>query len=103
MADALKGLAEGTLGTGSGTLYTCPASTATIVKTISLSNITATDATATIILRGKSLLTGHVIPANDSLILRDIGHILEAAETITGLAGTGSAIDYIISGMEVGV
>lgn len=100
MADTLKQLAKGTLGTTNATLYTTPASTTAIVKSITLANKTATDATATIKFNGVNIVPTHTIPANDSLTLQKTD-VLETTMLIEGLAGTGTAIDYYISGIEV--
>jgi len=100
MADTLKKLASGTLGTSSGTLYTAGAGVTAIVKEITLCNKTGTAATATILFDGVNIATAHSIAANDTLLL-PMRSIVEATKLITGLAGTGSAIDYYISGIEV--
>jgi len=100
MADTLKQLAKGTLGTANATLYTTPASTTTIVKSIILANKTASDATATITFDGANIVPAHAIPANDSIVIQ-LTAILEAGMLIEGLAGTADAIDYYISGIEV--
>lgn len=100
MADTLKQLAKGTLGTSNATLYTTPASTIAIVKSVILANKTGTDATATIELDGAYLMFEHVVPANDSVVLQ-LTAVLETTMLIEGLAGTTTAIDYYISGVEV--
>jgi len=100
MADTLKTLYSGTLGTGSGTLYTVPASTTTIVTELILANKTSSAATATITFDGKTIVGAKSIPANDSLVIK-LNSVLETTKIIAGLAGTGSAIDCYISGIEV--
>lgn len=100
MADTLKNLCGGTLGTSSATLYTVPSSTKTIVKEIILCNKTNTDATATLTFDGKTIIGGKTIPKNETYPI-ELHSILESTKVITGLAGTASAIDYYISGIEV--
>lgn len=100
MADVLKKLGSGTLTTSSATLYTAPASTQAIVKCITLCNKTSSAATATITFDSVNIINTHSIAAYDSLVV-PLTHIIEAEDLIAGLAGTGSAIDYYISGMEV--
>jgi len=100
MADTLKNLYKGTLGTSSATLYTVPASTATIVKEITICNKTATDATATIMFDGANIVCGKTVTKNDTYII-ELHSILETGKIIAGLAGTASAIDIYISGIEV--
>jgi len=100
MAETLKKLASGTLGTTEATLYTVPASTKTIVKSIILCNKTASAATATIKFAGVEVIAAHTIKANDTLCVQITG-VLEASATIAGLASAASAINYYVSGVEV--
>lgn len=100
MADTLKNLYSGELGTVSATLYTVPVSTTTIVKEIILANKTATATTATIKFAGSNIIATKSIPSNDTLIV-PLTSILIAGALIEGLAGTATAIDCYISGIEV--
>lgn len=100
MADTLKQLYKGTLGTSSATLYTVPASTTAIIKEIVLANKTATDATATITFDGVNIVPAKKVPANDALVV-ELHSIMPTATIIAGLAGTASAIDIYVSGIEV--
>lgn len=100
MADTLKRLSNSTLGTSSGTLYTVPTLTKAIVKEIVLCNKTATDATATITFNGFTVVGAKTVPKNDTLVI-ELHTIMEAGTIIAGLAGTASAIDCYISGIEV--
>jgi hypothetical protein len=99
MANALKKLASGTLADSSGTLYTATAVQA-IVKSITLCNKTDTAATATITFDSVNVINTHSIAAYDSLVIQ-MTHIIESGDIIAGEAGTASAIDYYISGVEV--
>lgn len=96
-----KRLCKGTLGSTEGTLYTVPASTTAIVKAVTLCNKTATPATVTLKLAGTEVLYQHTISGNDSLTIPFMDHILDATETIAGLSGTASAINYYITGKEI--
>ncbi len=100
MADTLKKLASGTLGTTEATLYTVPASTKTIVKSIILCNKTSSDKYATITFAGTDVIYQHTVKAKDTLVVQ-MTAILEASATIAGLASVASAINYYISGIEV--
>lgn len=100
MADTLKRLGKGTLGTSSTTLYTVPASTKTILKEIILCNKTATDATVTVVIDGATVIGGKTVAKNDTYVI-EFHSIIEAGITITGLAGTATSIDYYLSGIEV--
>lgn len=114
MALTLKTLRAGTLGTGAAAvLY--PSAQATknaLIKNIILTNKTGTAATANILLAANDQSpSGDVqispkdisIPPNSQVILdAEITLNLNTASynTIKGTAGTGSAIDYIINGLE---
>lgn len=101
MAEVSKKLYNATLGDSNATLYTVPAATKTIVKSITLCNRTAAAATATIELDGIYIINGHSIAARDSIIIPNVDQILDTGDLIEGLAGTASAIDCCISGIEV--
>lgn len=100
MADTLKTIYKGTLGTASTTLYTVPASTTAIIKEIILCNKTASAATATITFDSWNIVAAKSIAANDTLVI-ELHSILETGKILAGLAGTASAIDCFISGIEV--
>jgi hypothetical protein len=100
MTDTLKNFYNGTLGTVSATLYTVPVATKTILKEIVLCNKTATDATATITINGKNIVGGKTVPKNETYVI-EFHSIIEAGIILAGLAGTASAIDVYISGIEV--
>lgn len=101
MAVVSKRLAKGTFSTASATQYTVPTSTTTLVKAITLCNKTASDATVTLLFGGTEVIYQHTIKARDTITIPFLDQILQSTETITGLAGTASAINYYISGKEV--
>ncbi|RUT36332.1 hypothetical protein EJP77_04930 [Paenibacillus zeisoli] len=101
MPDVSKRLGKGIFGTASTTVYTVPASTTTFLKALTICNKTATDATVTLLLAGTEVIYQHKIKANDTITIPFLDQILNAGETITGLAGTASALTYYISGREV--
>ena len=100
MADTLKNLYKGTLGTVSATLYTVPVATKTILKEIILCNKTAVDATATLTLDGATIVGGKTIPKNESYVI-ELHSIVEAGKILAGLSGTATSIDIYVSGIEV--
>lgn len=95
--------------TGSATtLYTVPASTTTYVRSIILSNDTTSAVTATIHLvpTGGSadatniLINAKAVPTDGSPLIFNFGEdcvVLEAGDTIRGLASTASQVNYFIS------
>jgi len=96
-----KRLAAGTLSDSNATLYTVPASTTTIVKSLALCNTTAGAVTVTLKLNGIEILSGKSLAANETYILSSLDQIIGAGELIEGSASATSAIKYYISGKEV--
>lgn len=91
------------------TLYTAPAASANVtspsatayVKEIVLTNTTATAATVTIAVGGVTILSGVSVNGNDTKVLSGLNVMIPASGTITGGAGTATAINAYISGVEV--
>ena len=100
MADTIKKIYRGLPATSNGTLYSVPASTTTIIKSVTLCNITSTPATITLKAGGTTFVNAYTITANNTVILTDVG-IMSAGELIEGSQGTNGAISVWISGMEV--
>ncbi|OMF17258.1 hypothetical protein BK131_04650 [Paenibacillus amylolyticus] len=101
MAVVAKRLGKGTLTTTSANLYTVPAGTTTQLKALTLCNKTTTAATVTISLAGTEIIYQYSVKANDTITIPFLDQVLQSGETITGLSGTASAINYYISGKEV--
>lgn len=100
MADTLKLLGKGTLTTSEATLYTVPASTTTIVKSIILCNKTDTDATVNLKFAGTEIYVEHKVALKDTLCIQ-LTSVLEATATIIGKASAADTINYYISGIDV--
>lgn len=100
MATLPKKLYVGTPSTTSATLYTTPASTNTILKNIVLTNTTAAASIVTIGVAGKNIVSGYAVAANDTVVI-DLSIVLNAADTITGVQTTASAVNVFLSGVEV--
>jgi len=99
MAIAFKALFRGAAQTTSQTLYTVPAATTAVVNNIVVSNTSNASRTYTLSLDDVKIAEAVSIPANDSLAI-DIKQILEATETITGLA-SNTDVTFHISGLEI--
>jgi hypothetical protein len=98
-----KLLANGQLPNAKGTLYTCPAATQTLVKTI---NLVATNISRTINIYIKRVTSRRIIAKDTNLditlelaIERNI--ILEAGDLIEGDASAAAEVDYLIFGTEI--
>ncbi len=99
----IQALANGQLPNAKGTLYTCPAATSTIVKSIVLVN--QDTVTHTVNLYFKRTTSRRLIPKSASLVTGGAGYLdevvtLEAGDLIEGDADTASQVDYTISGTE---
>lgn len=101
MADLNKRLAKGTMTTIQATAYTVPALTTTYVKSLLVSNKTASDATFTFFIAGVEMPYQHTIKANDMIAIPFLDAILSAAETIDVVASANTTINYVICGREV--
>lgn len=105
MADTLKRLyGPAVLTTSVVTLYTVPALTSTVLRYIRFVNTTATDRTVTMSIGADAAATrifaAMTVPANGSMDWT--GTIpLVAAEIIQASASAATAINVIISGIEV--
>ncbi len=97
-------LGEGQLANSKGTLYTVPASTQTVVKTITLVNATAGSLTCNLYLKSGAT-SRRIIPKDMSLgagesLETDTDYTLEAADLIEGDASSATSIDFTINGIE---
>ena len=99
MPNTFKILFRGAATTGSSTLYTTPAATTTLVNNILVVNTASTAATYSMNMGGSSIATTVSVPANDTAVL-DIKQVLNATQTITGLASATTVI-FHISGIEI--
>ena len=105
MAFVGKVLGEGQLPTTKGTLYTVPVAAVTYVKRISFFNLNAAQQTVIVYIKpGATSRTWrrYVLQQNESVDLLDHGDalILEAGDLIEAVTTTGSAVDYVIMGVE---
>jgi len=99
MAVTSKKLFRGAASTSSTTLYTVPASTTTVVTNVIVTNTAAATATYTLSLAGVVLANTVTVGANDSVVL-DIKQVINATETVTGLA-SATTVNFHISGVEI--
>jgi len=99
----LKLLANGQLPNAKGTLYTCPALTSTLIKTITLVNAGAADHTANIYVKRTTSRRIKAKDFNISTVLEEVVQqniILEAGDLIEGDADAATTVDYCIFGIE---
>jgi hypothetical protein len=99
MANTPKTLARAAAATTSATLYTTPASTTTIVTNIAVANTAASSATFDLSLNGVQLFNDVAVAANTTAFI-DLKQVLNATQTITGLA-SATTVNFHISGVEI--
>lgn len=88
------------LAATSATLYTVPSGATAVVTNVVLTNTTGTSVTATIALDGVILVAPAPIPGYGTATY-DLRQPLAATKTITGFAGTATAIACHIAGMVI--
>lgn len=104
MAFTVQALGDGQLAAVKGTLYTTPASTQTIVKSITLVNTDASARTVNLYVNATGT-SRRIIPkdlslgAGESYVFNEV-LTLEAADLIEGDASAATVVDYVISGTE---
>lgn len=107
MADILiKSLADGQLAATKGTIYTTPAATQAIAQSITLVNDHSSALVVNIYFKASGGTSRRISPKDYSLaagammevLLKPIN--LEAADILEGSGGTGSLVDFVISGIE---
>jgi len=94
-------LAKGTLGTTVTTLYTVPASTKTVVKSLSLTNRATSDVMVEITFAGCYVIPLFVLIARSLIFLSPLNHVLHAGDLISGCASVANSVDYYVTGEEI--
>ncbi len=105
MAISIRSLADGQLASSKGTLYTCPASTQAIIKTITLVNTSGGIVRVNLYFKASGGTSRRIIPKDleieaCGLAVMDDEQTLEAADIIEGDATSDTTVDYTISGVE---
>jgi hypothetical protein len=98
---AIKVLYDGQLPTGKTTLFTVPANSSAVIKTMTFKNLTVFDKTIAIYLNlsGTSRqISPDTILAGDTLVA-DESYSMEAGDTIEGQTQTVATIDAYIGGV----
>lgn len=93
--------------TSNADLYTVPASTQTVVSSLTITNTTATSATARIFVRNNAataatsnaILYDAPISAN-SVVTLTVGITIDASDVITIQTGTANALTFMAFGSE---
>uniref|UniRef100_A0A6M3IQS1 Uncharacterized protein n=1 Tax=viral metagenome TaxID=1070528 RepID=A0A6M3IQS1_9ZZZZ len=105
MTVSIKDQGTGQLGTTKTTLYTCPASTQAIVKTITLTNTSGSTVKVNLYVQKDGTNSRRICPKDMELKAgytykdNDV-HTLDAADLVEGDANVASVIDYSISGVQ---
>lgn len=99
MATTSKALYRGAAATSNTTLYTVPSATTTVVTNIVVSNTDSSSATFDLYL-DEVFLANDVTLAANSMTTIDLKQVLDAADTIKGLA-SAVTVTFHISGVEI--
>jgi len=99
MANNIKKIYRGSVGTSESTLFTVGASAQVVVTNILLTNTTSTAVTATVKFGDVEVLSGVSVSANGVLAI-DIRQAMDSNETIKASA-SATGVRAHISGMEV--
>ncbi len=102
MADALK-VFRGTAGTTEATVYTAPEGKALILQGFWVSNSNTDGQGITIKLSDKRFVSGHMVPAKDTLLHNNLQIPLVAGDTIKITGAVADDLDYSLWGLEVDV
>ena len=102
---AIKTLGDGQLAAAKATLYTCPASTTTIIKTITLVNTDVAARDVNLYVKPSGSASRRIIPQNmelgiDYMMVYDDELTLEAGDLIEGDASAADKVDYVINCVE---
>lgn len=105
-----KSLADGQLPTTQGALYTVPASTRAIIKTIDIVSKTATPQAVEVFIKrsgGTARSIGYVNPLEQYEKIEYLSDgntiTLSAGDAIEGITTTATAVDFSITGAEEAV
>ena len=102
---SVKSLADGQLAAAKATLYTVPALTTAIIKTISYVNTDIAARTVNLYIKTSVGTSRRIIPNNMTLgvgymMVYDDEITLEAADEIEGDADAATVVDFTINGVE---
>lgn len=105
MTDTAKRIGPSSVANTETTLYTVPASTTTIIRSIRVANTTASAATLKMSIgadaAGTRLLPDLSIPPNSVYLEDGFLAVMTAAETLRATGGTNNALTVTVNGVEV--
>jgi hypothetical protein len=101
MAETIKRLCSGNIGDELTTLYTVPASTKAVVKSISMCNTITSTIKVTVQLDNICLLLDHDIAPGETLLLSPLDHVLEEEETLKVQSDSANSLAVYVSGREL--
>jgi hypothetical protein len=99
MANTVKKLFRGNVGTSAADVYTVPSATVAVITNIVLTNTTSNVLTGTVKLGTHDVLSSVTVPAN-GIFAFDLKQVLEASDTVNAVA-SGAGVKLHVSGMEI--
>lgn len=100
MASTFKNYKSTGTGVTFDTVYTVPASTASVVIGVNVANLLSEEIEVTVIAGGLHIVKDCPIPAGSALSPLEGKIILEETETVTVKCNRGSGCDVLVSVME---
>jgi len=99
MANTVKKLFRGNVGTSAADVYTVPSATVAVITNIVLTNTTSNVLTGTVKLGTHDVLSSVTVPAN-GIFAFDLKQVLEASDTLNAV-GSAAGLKLHVSGMEI--
>lgn len=100
MPNVFKNYTSASVGTSPVTVYTVPASTATVTIGLSIANLITSQITVDVQAAGVYLVKGAPIPAGSALSVLDGKIVLEAADTLVVTSSAAASASVILSVLE---
>ena len=100
MANTFKNYTKASIGTTGQSVYTVPSSTTSVMIGLNLSNTSASQVTADVLLNGTYLIKNVPIPSGSSLDALGGKIILETGDNVVVESSAANRIDVILSVLE---
>jgi len=100
MANTFKNYTKASIGTTGQSVYTVPSSTTSVMIGLNLSNTSASQITADVLLNGTYIIKNVPIPSGSSLDALGGKIILETNDNVVVESDTANSLDVILSVLE---
>ena len=100
MANTFKNYTKASIGTTGQSVYTVPSSTTSVMIGLNLSNTSASQVTADVLLNGTYIIKNVPIPSGSSLDALGGKNILETGDNVVVESSAANSLDVILSVLE---